>query len=227
MVDAALGPMGYRIDVPTLTARGVIAKTEVVVVPVWQPVPRPSASYDPTKWHHIQERCIVGSDRRNSAILACMEHALADSVTPGIVFVRRKSHAYALVQAARNRGMAVDWVTDARKDSAQRQRLADALGESRLDFLIATKVFTAGVNIPSLGCVINGAGGKAPIDVRQQLGRATRVTDEKRSCRVYDLGDKGPGTLNAHAKARFRIYREDGHILRLDRTIFPEGDRVR
>ena len=220
---AALGPMVYKIGARQLIDLGVLSEPKIVVVPCWQEVdPRFRGDWNPT-----YRELVVESLHRNGLILACMQKALADGDTSGMVFVRRVGHARELVKHAEKLGLNCAYV-DGSKDSKQRQDALRRLEAGRLDFIVATKVFAEGVNIPELRCVINGAGGKSVIEVLQQVGRGTRTTETKSSFVVYEVGDKGDPIMHKHARARVAACQREGYRCEVDTTIWPEAiDKAR
>jgi len=214
---AAIGPLIYSIKARDLIDAGVLAEPHITVIPVAQRASERARG----DWHRTYNELVVESAHRNGALLAAMERALKDGDTPGMVFVRRIPHGQELANLARKRGLNVAYV-DGSKDTSQRRKAVEDLGNGRLDFVVATKVFTEGVNVPELRCVINGAGGKSVIEALQQVGRGTRTTSTKTSFRVYEIGDKGERMLHDHARERLRAYRREGYAVGVDREIWPE-----
>ena len=207
---ACLGPVVYRVPAEELIAAGVLAYPTVYVVPVEQ-------SYKftgPPNWHEVEKALITDSVARNNAVLACMKHAMANDTAPGMVFVRKLKHARTLAKLAAAEGINVH-VVDGRSSLDQRKQAIKALERGHYDFLIPTKVFTEGVNVPCLRSVINAAGGKSVIDTLQQAGRALRTTANKTSASIYEIGDKGVAMLNRHARKRIAAYQREGYPLQV------------
>lgn len=214
---AALGPMVYKIKARELIDLGVLSEPRVVIVPCEQHA-RPEIIGE---WNPTYKELIVESLHRNGLLIACMQKGLEDGQTPGMVFVRRVGHARELVRVAARLGLNVEYV-DGSKDTYQRQQAIEKLEAGRLDYIVATKVFTEGVNIPELRVIINGAGGQSVIEVLQQVGRGTRTTESKTTFTVYDVGDKGDPILHKHARARVAACKREGYHCEVDRSIWPE-----
>ena len=70
-----------------------------------------------------------------------------------------------------------------------------------------------GVDVPLVAGGVNAGGGKGEADALQKVGRLMRISGEKRSFVYRDVLDRGNRWLRAHATARMRAYRADGHVV--------------
>jgi superfamily II DNA or RNA helicase len=214
LVLAWLGPVVHRIDPRTVIAAGALAQPTVRVVPVDESLPERGEDQPPYAWREVYGALIERSPKRNAAVVAVMGIATA----PGMVFVRHVAHGLALARAAAKSGLSVDFI-DGSASLRQREEALARLARGDVQWIITTKVFTEGVNVPSLETVVYAAGGKSVIDVLQSIGRAMRVTATKQTCTVWDFGDRGHPTLYAHAKARLRACKRQGYPIVVDRSI--------
>jgi len=205
MAVAAIGPIEYEISARQLIDAGMLSEPEIRILPLEQRA-SPESEGD---YRKVYEELIVSSKPRNRLVVEAMRKTLADGESPGMVFVRRIEHARTLRDLARAAGINVE-VVDGNRDTEQRAAALARLEDSRIDFIISTKVFAEGVNVPELRTVINAAGGKSVIETLQQVGRGSRRTDGKNRFIVYDIGDKGNRWLHAHAKERIRAMRREG-----------------
>jgi len=211
----AIGPVVYRILAKTLQDRGVLAVPTVRIVPVYQSLP------DFCEWRQVYESLICRSKHRNGAVLAAMAKAKAEGEVPGIVFVRSVDHGRTLTKLANAQGITTKFVHGS-ATLPERKAACQQLESGRTDFIVATKVFTEGVDIPSLATVINAQGGKSVIDTLQQIGRGMRVTKNKTTVTVWEFGDKGNPWTNSHAKARVAACQREGYRCIVDHTLWPE-----
>jgi len=214
----ALGPIVYRIRAKPLQERGVLAVPTVRVVPVYQ---RPAAPQHYGDWPILYQTLVVESTHRNGAVMAAVRYAMDKGETPGMVFVRSLDHGRRMTRMIERAGYAVRFVSGSTNTSS-RKNACDDLRRGRLDFIVATKVFTEGVDVPELRTVINAQGGKSVIDTLQQTGRGMRVTADKKRVTVWEFGDKGTDMLNGHAKARIAAYQREGYSCVVDRGLWPE-----
>lgn len=104
---------------------------------------------------------------------------------------------------------------DAREQALNQLRLGS------LDVCVCTDVWSAGIDIPGLLSVVLAYSGSAPIGLLQRIGRGSRVTEEKRSFTVYDLGCRN----TEHGGKRLAYYTSEGYTVRQggSKRCNPEG----
>lgn len=81
---------------------------------------------------------------------------------------------------------------------------------NRGDFpiLIGTSCIATGTDIQRVKMIVNLRGGKSEVEIRQVVGRGTRLFPGKEDCIYVDFGVRNVEVLEKHAKARRKIYRE-------------------
>jgi len=80
--------------------------------------------------------------------------------------------------------------------------------------VIATRIWTEGVNIRSIGAVINAVGGKSEIACIQRFGRGMRTAEGKDSVVLVDFIDTNHQYFTRHSMLRIWSYLEAGWSLR-------------
>jgi len=206
---AILGPLCFSISAGELIDAQVIEPPQVYIVPCTQVDPKIIGNWSATYRKHI-----VRSKKRNAIVLACVKRAYSEGKTPGIIFTRQIAHAKELLKMTHKEGFNVE-IVDGAKSSATRKNAIESIKRGDLDFIISTKVFAEGVDIPEIQSVVNAAAGKAVIDVLQQIGRGTRRSQGKSGVDVYEIGDKGDPVLHKHAKARVRAAQREGYACKV------------
>lgn len=93
--------------------------------------------------------------------------------------------------------------------SKEREWVKEALQAKEIKCVIATTVWREGINIPSLGCIINACGGKSEIVTLQAIGRGLRTSEGKDRILVVDFLDPYK-YLAQHAIMRIQTYVETG-----------------
>lgn len=96
-------------------------------------------------------------------------------------------------------------------ESKKRELIKKKLESKETMAAIATSVWREGINIKSLGCIINGCGGKAEIMTLQAIGRGLRTTDGKTDLVIVDFLDPYR-YLAQHTIQRLKIYVENGWL---------------
>lgn len=196
---AALGRIIYRITVPELVARNVLALPTIHFVPVEQEIERPT-------WQGAYGRGITRSALRNKAVVDVVSKRAA---RPGFVFVKEVQHGKELVKRLEKAGLRVSFVWGA-KDANQRTRALTRLERGDLDFIVANVVFRQGIDTKALRSVVNAAAMASPIAAIQQIGRGTRRDKGKTAFDAWDFDDQGNKHLEKWTRARRKAYQKEG-----------------
>ncbi len=100
--------------------------------------------------------------------------------------------------------------------SEQRLHAINALETGQLHALIATDIFSEGVDIPKVGVLINAAGMKSRVKVLQRVGRALRPHPSKPYALIIDFIDDDAGLFLQHSYQRLKVLKAtfgNAHIL--------------
>jgi superfamily II DNA or RNA helicase len=89
--------------------------------------------------------------------------------------------------------------------SEVRKQILNELGSGVVRIVIASNIYSEGVDLPALSVLINAAGAASGIHSLQLLGRVLRSFPGKTKAWVIDLQDNGK-FLNNHSKERVKIY---------------------
>jgi len=208
----AIGVIVSSIDNKELIDQGHVAAGKVHMIPVGHHTPRAQT------WQGVYLETVVRSKVRAKVVADVIERA----AKPCMVFVDDISngHLAATAVAARERGVNTATV-DGRVPEWARKKTIESLRRGDYDCIVCTEVFQEGVDIPELASVIVATGGKSAVAAIQRMGRATRVTDSKRTFELYDVYDYVVGSdadspakdkwCENHARARARAYVSEGH----------------
>lgn len=202
-VLAQLGGIIHKTSSAELRARGFLADATINMVRVEQ------GSNAPT-WPGVYGECVVRSKVRNAAVVQMAQHA----AKPALVFVSQVKQGQQLLPAIRKAGMRAELVWGEDDTDERRKAIADLVA-GKLDVIVCSNVFAQGVDIPSLASVVNAAGGQSVILTLQRLGRATRVTESKKTFEAWDVLDDGNRYLAKHGKARKAVYEREGFTVRV------------
>ena len=83
-------------------------------------------------------------------------------------------------------------------------------GETKL--LIGTSAVGTGVDVPPAACIIYLQGGLSETQIKQGIGRGTRVTPTKKDVIVVDFIVEGSDAMERHAMERTAIYSTMGEV---------------
>lgn len=125
-----------------------------------------------------------------------------------IIFISVIDHGKILYEMAQKAGLACEFVWG-NTDSNSRKDAKQALYDKDLDCVIASVVWTLGLDIPTLDAVILAAGGKSEKRLLQSIGRSLRRTSGKEEATIIDFLDRGK-YLADHAIERLSVFRDLG-----------------
>lgn len=214
-IIGALGDTIHRYTPEQAAADGVISQARLRMVPHTNAPTSTAFGY--TEW----EAAAIATNRaRNLKLLRLIDAA----PSPRIVFVRTKQHQDELVAKI---GLLYCAFVNDETSPEDMERIIARFRNGEIPTLVSTPIFRQGVDIPEIKSVINGAGGKAVIDVIQKVGRGSRRLQAdgttKNEFWVWDLDDKGCGLCGGahkgcewfekHSAARRRAYTKFGYTV--------------
>lgn len=204
-VEGCFGPLIGEVTIQDGVEAGFLARPVIKLTPV----PHDPAIRDARRWADIYDIGVVNNVARNRIIARLTREILRRNETV-LIIVNKIEHGYNIQKTLRQVGIVAEYAQGS-SDSDARSKIRRAMVDRELNCVIATSVFKEGINIPSLNCVINAAGGKSEIATLQAIGRGLRVTDDKKFVTIYDFLDSGR-YLSDHAIERIKIYVEQGWL---------------
>jgi len=84
----------------------------------------------------------------------------------------------------------------------------DAFRDGEIDVLISTGVLKEGVNLPKITTIINAAGGKSKVYIKQWMGRGERLDESKTEVELHDFYDIGR-YVQKHSIERVSLYKAE------------------
>ena len=199
-LQAAFGPIGIDISEALLIERGILAKPYFKFVHT----PVPPMLRRSTRWPTCRDIGIVENIERNTLIGLEAIRAKNHGRTT-LVLVQQKKHGGLIRDIVQAGGASCAFIFGENNQDERKQALRD-LGNGKLDILIGSTILDVGVDVPALGAVINGGGGKAEVGFRQRIGRGLREKKTgENNCFFMDFQDQGNRILKSHADARFGI----------------------
>lgn len=87
-------------------------------------------------------------------------------------------------------------------------QLVSEFNDGKFPILIGTSCVSTGTNFKPVKTCIYLKGGKSEVELKQGIGRCTRLVPRKTHCNVYDFDVENIQTLHRHTKARAKVMRE-------------------
>ena len=204
-LEGIIGPVIGEISIQEGVDLKIMAKPKIKLVPI----PYNSLFGDIRKYNELYKAAIVDSRIRNSHI-ASTAVALAHSGHSSLIIVKEIQHGDNIEDLILAKGHQCAFVQGNTAGDI-REGVKTQLEKKGIKIVICTAVWKEGINIPSLNCVINAAGGKSEISTLQAVGRGLRSVPGKKEIVIYDFLDPYK-YLAQHAIQRIAIYVEAGWI---------------
>lgn len=199
-LQASFGAIGIDVSEELLIGRGILAKPYFKFLTT----PTPSNLRKSTRWPTCRDIGIVENVGRNKLMVKEAVN-LHNQNRSTLLLVQQKKHGGLLEEMLQAAGLKATFIFGD-NDQFERDRSLQDLSNRNLDVLVASKILDVGVDVPALGGVIMGGGGKAEVGHRQRIGRGLR---EKKTgannCFVVDFLDEGNKILSSHAAMRLGI----------------------
>lgn len=211
----AFGPLGISVDEKTLIDRGILAKPIIK----FTSYERPEGLKYGSNYQRAIELGIVGTNpaskhaltgsrkpvqSRNekiaSEVAKAKEHGLSS-----LILVQRKEHGKVLEEILLDLGIKVRYLFGETKSNIRREVL-NQLANGEIDAIIGSTIVDVGVDVPSIGLVINAGAGKAETAYRQRIGRGLRKkATGPNVCFFMDFEDSHNEYLYQHYRERLGI----------------------
>lgn len=213
-----IGKIIFKVSQRSLVNKGYIADTVIFMKPVKGGFKKYQAHYS-----KIYSREIVQHRIRNDYIVDYINYFVACGLTV-LISVNIKDHALELMKKLKKsydniRSICVfggseahvynenNWIE---KYVLNHDTFVTDLESGVYDVIFATQVFDEGVDLPSVGALILGGGGKSLRQVRQRLGRGVRSKKTgKNLVFILDFFDRGHIYMFHQSNKRLRIYLDE------------------
>lgn len=201
---ACSGPVAIQVTEETLIDRGILAKPYFKVVELKR---KPQKLHSITPWQSAYRIGIVENDERNSAICREVQRAKMYGLT-SMVLIQHTAHGDILLKLFDEIGIRAVFIRG-ENEQAERKLALSKLANGEIDVLIGTTILDVGVDVPAVGLIVLGGGGKAEVALRQRIGRGLRAKKKGPNVAfVVDFSDQFNNSLKSHAKQRLQIIKD-------------------
>ena len=217
LLEAAFGKRIAEISCSDLIRKGFLAKPDFYLVK-FKHKRAPGA----LNYAELYDQEVVNNENRNYVItkMATKAWQLGKKV---LIIVQMRKHGELLekmlgitIGKENVRYVHGDTDTELRQDT-----LTD-LNSGKIRMVIATKVYSEGVNIKTLNTLINCKAQDSAVDFVQIIGRAMRKAPGKDRVCIIDIFDEGCRWLAGHSKNRLEVLKQEEEF-----TIYEiESDKV-
>lgn len=154
----------------------------------------------------VYNKVVVDSVDRNSQIINCaISHVNNQSV---LILVDKIEHGTQLVNLIKKlyQELSVVFVNGTIKKK-EREEILNNCNKGVYQIIIASKIYTEGINVPRLGTLILASSGKSSVKIVQSIGRVLRLFEGKQSATIYDIIDDCK-YLVKHSNERLKLYKD-------------------
>jgi len=128
-----------------------------------------------------------------------------------ILLVEQRRHLKALARRLKD---VPHYALSGNVESETRLRAMREMDAGKLNLILATRVFSKGVDVQRVDCIIDATGKPSRNSVLQRYGRGVRKNADKQELHFYDISDKGSAYAIA-AAARLEALEETGAPIHL------------
>ena len=219
-IEAALGPIVYRVGVETLVKEGFLVPPMFRIIDTKPTPDAEGKTYE--SWAKAYRSVVVDNKHRNDLVVKTVND-LVDQGRIVLLLVKQLKHGEKLRKMI-PKSVFIAGSSPAEiqafHQSGDRERILNDLRRGDVRCVIATSVADMGVDVPALDALVLAGGGKSSTRHLQRIGRVCRPHKDKSYGIVVVVDDswahvkekKGregtvtsPGWFDAHTKARRKI----------------------
>ena len=194
---ASVGPIGIKVTEEELINKGILAKPYFKYIDN----PAPAKVRNGTTWARAYKLGIVECQQRNALIVAETRKAVSLKM-PVMILIGHVAHGKHLEKMLVDAGIKAKFI-HGDDDQIRRNDALTKLGNGTLSVLIGSTICDVGIDVPSVGMVILGGGGKAEVSLRQRIGRGLRKKKIGANVTfIVDFCDSYNTHLRGHARQR-------------------------
>jgi superfamily II DNA or RNA helicase len=199
LLEGVTGSVLYKISSAELIDLGFLTQPEIIMAKV-DKVPTVN------KWPDCYDSGVVLNEFRTELTIKYM----LSVQKPALVMCTQLAHAKILERRAIRAGLKVGYL-DGGSSTVTRKSAINELVKGKLDVIICTTIFNAGIDIPQLRAIILASGGRSRVAQLQKLGRGLRKhLSLKTKVEVIDFWDTSSKILERHSKERLKTWESEG-----------------
>jgi superfamily II DNA or RNA helicase len=204
-LEGLLGPVIGELTMQEAADLGILARPKVRLLRT----PLNQRVKEIRKYPAVYEAGVVENETRNDMII----RLVMDNPDKTFLILVTKIRHGEILESLGNRYIGDDiQFVRGQTPGEERVEIKELLKSKSIRCVIATAVWREGVDIPSLDCVINAAGGKSEIMTLQAIGRGLRRTEDKEEVIIYDFFDPSHYYLISHFGQRVTLYMDNNWL---------------
>lgn len=203
-IEGNIGQVVGELTMEKAQEMKILAKPKLHIIKV------PRQFIDSRNYQDVYNEAVVYSRTRNRLIVKTIK-GYTDKNKIVLVFVTKLAHGKEIQKIALSiYNMKIEMIQGITETSV-REEIKQSLKDKKTKAIIATTVWTEGVNIPALDCIILASGGKSELELAQKMGRGMRLSEGKNEMVLVDFIDNVK-YLENHCLDRLTFYIEKGWL---------------
>ncbi len=205
LLEGLIGEVLIKADTNYGVENNILSKPEVELLVI--PENKNLKQY--TTYKDLYKYGIVENNARHNVICNAVEKEISQNHSC-IIFCVEIEHIKNISAILSKRNIGHEIVCG-EISSEERLRIKNDL-ENKVNLVVVSSVvWVEGIDVSSLSCVFNASSGKSSENVAQKAGRALRITDDKKTAKIYDCLDQGK-FLSDHSIKRIITYKNLGFM---------------
>jgi superfamily II DNA or RNA helicase len=209
LLDAITGPIVFKMTVQEGVDQGFLAK------PIFRMLRlKSTVAYDSPDANNLTRAHVYYNPQVNAAAADVVNRAVGLMNRPTLILVEElEQFSHLLPHLRYEARFAHGGVNGSNKDlvpskyhDSDPKALVEAFNRGEFPVLAGTSCIAMGTDIQAVQCVVYLRGGKSEIEVKQSVGRCTRLFPGKSDCLFIDFAIDNVRTLANHAEARRSVY---------------------
>jgi len=205
-LEGIIGEILVRAGTKAGVEEGILAKASVELLVI----PENKNLKDLRDFQTIYKQGIVSNEIRNKIIAKAVKKEV-DSGENCLIFCVELDHIQNLSRIFSEMGIIHECVFGD-VSIEERLRIKNELNNSDLRAVISSVIWAQGLDLPNLSALFNASGGKSSEVLVQKAGRVLRVTDTKKTAKIYDCLDQSPPILASHCVKRIAAMVQNGWL---------------
>jgi superfamily II DNA or RNA helicase len=202
IMEGLLGPIIGELTEEEAKEKNIIADTKVII----RKVEFDSTVADTKSYHRAREIGIISNQGYNRQVIKEALSWTRQGKAVLISFVETE-HGKLLKSIADELGLECELLYG-ETATEKREKVKTAFKAKKILCVIASTIWREGINVPALDVVINAAGGKSEIAIRQLKGRGTRKHEGKEMLYFIDFFNPNHESFIRHFGFRISLFFE-------------------
>lgn len=210
LLDSIIGPIVFKMDVSDGTELGVLAKPRFRTIKIAS-----SIDYIPNDPNECTRKHLYYNPQIAENVAKIVNNSVSAGLPTVVLIKEIEQFSKLLPYLTHECDFAFGGLTEENKATIPEKywdnepdKLVERFNSGKSKLLVGTSCISTGTDIRPLKVLIYWQGGKSEVQVKQAIGRGTRVVPGKTEFFVFDFDVYNIPTLHRHYKSRLEFYNQ-------------------